>query len=45
MGVIDEEFKHLKRGYRKLIEGDVKITYRLSTSKPVVYINRILFEK
>jgi plasmid stabilization system protein ParE len=41
MGVIDEEFKHLKRGYRKLIEGDVKITYRLSTSKPVVYINRI----
>jgi hypothetical protein len=41
MGVIDEEFKHLKRDYRKLIEGDVKITYRLSTSKPVVYINRI----
>lgn len=41
MGVIDDEFKHLKRDYRKLIEGDVKITYRLSTSKPVVYINRI----
>ena len=26
MGAIDEEFKHLKRDYRKLIEGDVKIT-------------------
>jgi hypothetical protein len=41
MGVIDEEFKHLKRKYKKLIEGDIKITYRLSTSTPVVYINRI----
>ncbi len=41
MSAIDEEFKQLKRDYRKLIEGDVKITYRLSTSKPVVYINRI----
>ena len=41
IGAIDEEFKHLKRDYRKLIEGDVKITYRLSTSKPIVYINRI----
>ena len=41
MGAHDEEFKHLKKDYKKLIEGDIKITYRLSTSKPIVYINRI----
>jgi plasmid stabilization system protein ParE len=41
MGAIDEEFKHLKRKYRKLIENHIKITYRLSTSEPVVYINRV----
>ena len=41
MGPIDEEFKHLKREYKKLIEGDIKITYRLSTTEPVVYINRV----
>ena len=41
LGAIDEEFVDMKRDYRKLIEGDIKITYRLSTSKPIVYINRI----
>ena len=41
MGAKDEEFENLKRDYRKLIEGDIKITYRLSTSKHSVYINRI----
>ena len=41
LGAIDEEFVDLKSEYRKLIEGDIKITYRLSASKPAVYINRI----
>lgn len=41
MGSIDEEFKHLKRKYRKLIEKHIKITYRLSESQPIVYINRV----
>lgn len=41
MGAVDEEFKHLKRGYKKLIEGNIKITYRISTTKPIVYINRV----
>lgn len=41
MGAVDEEFKHLKRGYKKLIEGDIKITYRISATKPIVYINRV----
>lgn len=41
MGAIDEEFKNLKRKYKKLIEKDIKITYRLSESQPIVYINRV----
>ena len=41
MGAIDEAFRHLKHEYKKLIEGDVKITYRLSKNKDMVYINRI----
>lgn len=41
MGATDEEFKHLKKDYKKLIEGNIKITYRFSTSKPIVYINRV----
>lgn len=41
MGAVDEEFKHLKRGYKKLIEGDFKITYRINTAKPIIYINRV----
>jgi len=41
MGVEDEQFKHLKHKYKKLIEEDIKITYRLSTSQSVIYINRI----
>ena len=40
-GAIDEEFKHLKREYKKLIESNIKITYRLSSSKNIVYINRV----
>jgi len=40
MGAIDEAFKHLKRKYKKLIEKDLKITYRLSESKHIVYINK-----
>ena len=41
MGAIDEEFKHLKREYKKLIVRNIKITYRLSSSHPTVYINRV----
>jgi len=41
IGAIDEQFSHLKHQYKKLIEKNVKITYRLSTSKPIVYINRV----
>ena len=41
IGAIDEEFKHMKRQYKKLIEKNIKITYRLSASNPVVYINRV----
>jgi len=41
MGTIDEEFKHLKKQYKKLIEKNIKITYRPSLTKPVVYINRV----
>lgn len=41
MGAIDEQFSHLKHKYKKLIEKNIKITYRLSTSKPIVYINRV----
>ncbi|MCG8699965.1 MAG: hypothetical protein MI922_18060, partial [Bacteroidales bacterium] len=41
MGATDEELKHLKRQYKKLIEGYIKVTYRISTQKPMVYINRV----
>jgi plasmid stabilization system protein ParE len=41
MGTVDEEFKHLKRGYKKLIEGNIKITYRISRAKSIVYVNRV----
>lgn len=41
MGAIDQEFIHLKRKYKKIIEGHLKITYRLSETKPLVYINRV----
>lgn len=41
MGTVDEEFKHLKRGYKKLIEDNIKITYRISKTKTIVYINRV----
>ncbi len=41
IGAIDEEFQHLKHQYKKLIEGYVKITYRISKTEPFVYINRI----
>ncbi|MCK4923008.1 MAG: type II toxin-antitoxin system RelE/ParE family toxin [Bacteroidales bacterium] len=41
MGASDDEFEHLKRDYRKLIEGDIKVTYRLSISKTIVFIIRL----
>lgn len=41
MGTIDNDFKYLKREYKKIIEGEIKITYRISTTKPIVYINRV----
>jgi plasmid stabilization system protein ParE len=41
IGAIDEQFSHLKYQYKKLIEKNVKLTYRLSVSKHVVYINRV----
>lgn len=40
-GAIDEDFVHLKHSYKKLIEGNIKITYRISARKPIVYINRL----
>ncbi|WP_243389615.1 type II toxin-antitoxin system RelE/ParE family toxin [Flavobacterium cyanobacteriorum] len=39
IGAPDDDFSHLKRKYRKLIEGHYKITYRSGKSK--IYINRI----
>ena len=39
IGAKDESFSHLKKEYRKLIEGNYKITYREGMSK--IYINRI----
>ncbi len=39
MGAIDEEFSHLKREYRKLIEHYYKITYRVGKFK--IYVVRI----
>ncbi len=38
-GSVDEYFAHLKKQYRKLIEGNYKITYREGKTK--IYINRI----
>ena len=39
MGSIDDEFKHLKQEYRKLIEHHCKITYREGKNK--IYIIRV----
>lgn len=39
IGAVDIEFIHLKRNYRKLIDGHCKITYREGKTK--IYINRI----
>ena len=39
IGSVDSEFIHLKRSYRKLINGYYKITYREGIDK--IYINRI----
>lgn len=41
IGSADEAFIHLKRDYRKLIEGHHKITYRKSTSDQMIYISRV----
>lgn len=40
IGAEDEQFNHLKRTYKKLIEQNVKITYRIGESS-IVYINRV----
>ena len=39
IGSVDSEFKHLKRNYRKIIDGNYKITYREGVDK--IYINRV----
>jgi plasmid stabilization system protein ParE len=39
IGSVDTDFSHLKRNYRKLIDGHCKITYREGKTK--IYINRI----
>ena len=39
LGKADETFTHLKHNYRKLIKGDIKITYRLGRTK--IYVIRI----
>jgi len=39
VGAIDEAFTHLKYNYRKLIKGDIKITYRIGKTK--IYIVRV----
>lgn len=41
MGLLDNDFAHLKRDYRKLIEGYHKISYRESKDKSKIYVNRI----
>jgi plasmid stabilization system protein ParE len=40
IGAEDEQFNHLKRTYKKLIEQNVKITYRIGENS-IVYINRV----
>ena len=39
IGAVDEAFAHLKHNYRKLIKGDIKITYRVGKTK--IYVVRI----
>jgi hypothetical protein len=41
IGPADEQFNHLKMNYKKLVEGHIKITYRISSNKTCVYINRV----
>lgn len=41
IGTIDETFVHFRITYKKLIYKTIKITYRQSKSKPIVYINRV----
>jgi len=41
IGALDEQFSHLKRTYKKLIEHNIKITYRTSDNSNTVYINRV----
>lgn len=41
MGPRDEHFSHLKREYKKLVEGHLKVTYRMSSDHTCVYINRV----
>lgn len=39
LGKVDETFAHLKYSYRKLVKGNIKITYRLGKTK--IYIVRV----
>lgn len=39
VGAVDDAFTHLKYNYRKLIKGDIKITYRIGKTK--IYIVRV----
>lgn len=41
IGAVDDQFAHLKRNYKKLIHGDIKVTYRQSSDKTKVYVNRV----
>jgi plasmid stabilization system protein ParE len=41
LGAFDEQFAHLQRKYKKLIYKNIKITYRVSDNKHIVYINRV----
>ena len=39
VGALDDAFTHLKHNYRKLIKGDIKITYRIGRTK--IYVVRV----
>ena len=40
VGALSDD-RFVRMGPKKLIDKNVKVTYRLSVSKPVVYINRV----
>ncbi|WP_462316896.1 type II toxin-antitoxin system RelE/ParE family toxin [Marinilabilia sp.] len=41
IGTNDKEFSHLKRNYKKLIEENIKITYRINKQECKVFIVRV----